>query len=111
MYSKELLLPSEILSDLPYKHTFDALEKNDEEAFYKLIRNSTVRIMMASCHRSFGIVSDKREKKWLLKGHIYLDCLITFFRLPTHIEESPEELSRRLKMPTNIIDHILNEFT
>ena len=31
--------------------------------------------------------------------------------MPPHIEESPDELARRLKMPETVVDHILNEFT
>jgi hypothetical protein len=53
----------------------------------------------------------KKDKKMAMKGHIYLDVLITFFRMPPHIEDSPDEVARKLKMPlTPIVDHILEEF-
>lgn len=67
--------------------------------------------MLLNTYRRFDQIADKKEKKNLLKGHIYLDWLITFFRLPGSIEESPDELARKLSMPSLIVDHILNDFT
>lgn len=40
-----------------------------------------------------------------------MDCLITFNRLPTHIEENPEEYAKKAKIPFNIFEKLLNEFT
>lgn len=56
-------------------------------------------------------MTNKKEYKQILKSYIYLDCLIAFYRLPQQINESPEELSHKLKLPVATIEHILKEFT
>jgi hypothetical protein len=67
--------------------------------------------MLLATYKRFDTLPDKTEKKYRLKAHIYVDALITFYRLPPHIEESPEELGKKLKIPTIVVDHLLNEFT
>lgn len=43
LYSRDRLLPSELLAQMPYKLTFEALANEDEESFRKLIYTTMVR--------------------------------------------------------------------
>lgn len=49
MYSKEGLLPEDILNLIPYKQTYEALQKDDKDALSALL-SSFVRISMQSAY-------------------------------------------------------------
>ena len=82
IYSKEGLLPESILSLIPYKETYEALQNEDNEALQNLL-SSFVRISMLSAFKKFDSIDQKRDKKNIMKAHVYLDALITLHRLPT----------------------------
>ena len=84
VYSKENLLPDEILNLISYKQTYQALEAGDDEALSKLL-SSFVRVSMQSAYRRFEHIEQKREKKLILKAHVYLDALITLNRMSSQI--------------------------
>ncbi len=111
LYSKEIVLPDEVLNEVPYKFTYEALTSKNEQQLRKLIFNEHMRNILLQQFERFGTINDKREKKFILKAFVYLDCLITLNRLPTHIEQSPEELSNKFKIPVSIIEHVLTTFT
>ena len=113
-YSREKLLPEDILSMIPYKATYEALEKGEEgdEALEKLL-SSFVRHSVKSCYQRFEHIESKREKKNLLKAHVYLDALITLFRLPTQIQKPITELSENVfkGFDAQALRAILEKFT
>jgi hypothetical protein len=80
MYSKEGLLPEDILVLIPYKQTYEALQKDDKDALSALL-SSFVRVSMQSAYQRFEHIESKREKKNIMKAHVYLDALITLYRI------------------------------
>ena len=80
MYSKDGLLPEDILNLIPYKQTYEALQKEDYDALSALL-SSFVRVSMSSAYTRFEHIESKREKKNIMKSHVYLDALITLFRI------------------------------
>jgi hypothetical protein len=59
----------------------------------------------------FEQLASNSEKKFALRAFIFLDCLLTFQRLPTHIEMPPEELVKKLKTIPQVVDHLLQNFS
>ena len=49
---------------------------------------------MQSAYRRFEHIEQKREKKLILKAHVYLDALITLNRMSSQIQKSIETLSQ-----------------
>lgn len=65
-----------------YKNTFQALKNEDEEELKKLILSPLATHLVRRVFNRFEQIESKSEKKLLLKACIYLDSLITFYRLP-----------------------------
>jgi len=107
-----MLLPEEILDLISYKQTYQALESGDEDALAQLL-SSFVRISMQGAYRRFEHIEQKREKKFLLKAHVYLDALITLNRMATQIQKSVETLSQDFFKGLDIdaVRAILEKFT
>lgn len=80
MYSAQGLLPEDILNLIPYKQTYEALQSQDEAALSALL-SSFVKHSMTSAYSRFEHIESKREKKNIMKAHVYLDALITLFRI------------------------------
>lgn len=80
MYSKDGLLPGDILALIPYKQTYEALQNEDLDGLSALL-SSFVRHSMTSAYQRFEHIESKREKKNIMKSHVYLDALITLFRI------------------------------
>lgn len=112
LYSRDKLLPEALLSELPYKMTYEALKAENEEELQKLMINSMIRQMLQTFYATkFQHLADNHEKKFALRAFIYLDCLVAFYRLPMHIESTPEELASKLKTQPNIVEHLLSKFS
>ena len=63
-----------------------------------LIINSTIRKQLIHFYQTrFESLANKSEKKFAIRTFIYLDCLVTFYRMPYHIENTVEELTSKLK--------------
>jgi A49-like RNA polymerase I associated factor len=60
---------------------------------------------------AFEKLASNQEKKFAIRAFIYLDCLVAFYRLPTHIESTPEELAAKLNNQHVIAEHLLTNFT
>lgn len=45
---------------------------------------------------TFEKLINNKEKKFAIRAFIYLDCLVSFYRLPTHIESTQEEIATKL---------------
>lgn len=110
-YSREKLLPEKVLEILPYKLTYDALLNEDEEKLNSLIINSAIRRQLIHFYQTrFESLASKSEKKFAIRAFIYLDCLVTFYRMPNHIENTVEELTNKLKTIPQVIEHLLETF-
>lgn len=62
MYSREGLLPEDILALIPYKQTYEALQSENEEALSALL-SPFARFSMQSAYKRFEHIESKREKK------------------------------------------------
>jgi hypothetical protein len=80
-YKKEILLPDDILDLIPYKKTYEALTNEDEEALSELL-STFAKISMMNAYSRFEHIESKREKKQIMKSHVYLDALLTLHRMP-----------------------------
>lgn len=111
-YNKDALFPEEILSLMPYRQTFEALKSEDKEALAKML-STFARISMENSYQRFEHIESKREKKEIMKQHVYLDALLTVQRLPNQIVKSLEELSEKIfkGLDINAIKSILEKFT
>jgi len=59
-------LPEDILSLIPYRQTFEALQSEDEEALSTLLSNFA-RVSMENAYERFEHIESKREKKNIMK--------------------------------------------
>lgn len=111
-YAREQIMPQDILSLIPYRQTFEALENGDEEALHNMLSNFA-RCSMENAYTRFEHIESKREKKDCMKEHVYLDALLTVQRLPNQISKSLEELSEKVFKGLNVeaIRTILEKFT
>lgn len=111
-YSRDALLPQDILDLIPYKQTYEALQKEDTEALSQLL-SSFVRVSMQGAYRRFEHIDQKREKKNIMKAHVYLDALISLHRMPSQIQKSIDVLSETVFKRLNVeaLKAILEKFT
>lgn len=70
---------------MPYRKTYEALKEDNVEELYKLYMNSYSRMKVQQVFRHFGLIEDKKEKKYLLRAAVYLDFLLSFYKLPPSI--------------------------
>ncbi|CDW75122.1 UNKNOWN [Stylonychia lemnae] len=98
LYSVEKLLPGDLMDEIAYKNTFKALQNQDEELLKQYFLNHYAIDMVRDAHAQFDRIQSKSEKKMLLRACIYLDNLISFKKLPLHIEISEDECASKLKM-------------
>ena len=112
MYGKEGLLPEDILNLIPYKQTYEALQNDDKDALSELL-SSFVRVSMQSSYQRFEPIESKREKKNLMKAHVYLDALITLYRIKSQLHKPIEVLAQDFFKGLNIdaMRAILEKFT
>jgi hypothetical protein len=60
---------------------------------------------------TWDTISDKNDKKRLLKALVYLDTLITLYRMPPQFEFALGELSQRFRgVKEEPLEVILNKF-
>ena len=111
-YSKEQIFPEDIIDLCPYRQTFEALANEDEEALNKLLSNFAL-ISMQNVFKRFEHIESKREKKDLMKCHVYLDAVLTLHRMPNQISNTLEFLSEKMFKGLNVeaIRAILEKFT
>ena len=111
-YSKESVLPEDILTLIPYKETYNALENENLDELSRLL-SAFARISMQNAYRSFEHIESKREKKNIMKAHVYLDALITLHRMPSHISKTLDVISEQIFKGLNIeaLRLILEKFT
>ena len=112
MYGKEVLMPQDILQNIPFKQTHEALKKDDQEALKKLLCGFVVRLANNIWQFSWDAIGDdKSEKRRVLKSLVYLDALITLYRMPPAFEFSMPDLSKRFRdIPEVALNQILERF-
>jgi hypothetical protein len=98
LYTRDKLLQPDLMTQIPYKKTHEALSKGDSEALQGLFVNTMVRISLEKFYAGrFDLLASGSEKKLALRAFIYLDCLVSLQRMPMHIELPAEELTTRFK--------------
>lgn len=76
-----------MIEEINYKKTFEALREENEEELKKLMFTTAVREQLKHFYMNdFEQLISNKEKKFAIRAYIYLDCLVAFYRLPTHIE-------------------------
>ena len=97
MYNRAMLMPEQIFELLPYKETHEALKNSDTEALRELLCGFVMNIAIQLWETTWDSLSDKNDKKRHLKALVYLDTLISLFRMPPQFEFSLGELSQRFR--------------
>jgi hypothetical protein len=111
MYGRDALMPQIIFEVIPYKDTFEALKTDDEDRLKELLCGFVVSIAKGVYGQTWDTISDKREKKTLLKALVYLDALISLFRMPPAFEFCLQDLSRRFRgVQEEALEMILQKF-
>ena len=91
-------MPHTILQNIPYKQTHEALKMDDQEAQKKLLCSFVVRLANKVWKYSWDAIGDdKNEKRRILKALVYLDALITLYRMPPTFEFAMSDLSHRFR--------------
>ncbi len=89
-------MPKELLEEINYKKTYEALKAENIEELSKLIFTTAVRNQLTQFYmQDFENLLNNKEKKFAIRAYIYLDCLVAFYRLPSHIEQSIEDLTAK----------------
>lgn len=111
MYGRDALMPTSIFEVIPYKDTFEALKNEDEDRLKELLCGFVVSIAKGVYEQTWDTISDKKEKKTLLKALVYLDTLISLYRMPPAFEFCLAELSRRFRgVKEDALEMILQKF-
>ena len=105
-------MPKELLEEINYKKTYEALKAENIEELSKLIFTTAVRNQLINFYmQDFENLLNNKEKKFAIRAYIYLDCLVAFYRLPSHIEQSIEELTTRFSGQQHIVEYLLQNFS
>ena len=101
-------MPKELLEEINYKKTYEALKAENIEELSLLIFTTAVRNQLMTFYmQDFENLLNNKEKKFAIRAYIYLDCLVAFYRLPSHIEQSIEELTTRFSGQQHIVEYLL----
>ncbi len=111
LYSRDKLLPEDVLNQMPYKLTYEALTKVDEEQLKKLLLTSIVRDKLQYFFNGrFKKLVSKNEKKFSIRAFIYLDVLVAFYRSKSISDYSADDLAQKFNSPLPVIEHLLSTF-
>ena len=80
LYSKQALLPAEIVKKLPFKNTRKALVREDRDALKELLCSFVATI--AEKTKQFNWPTTAEEQKATVQSLVYLDALIRLYRMP-----------------------------
>jgi hypothetical protein len=110
-YSRDRLLPREVIDEISYKLTYEGLKSQDEERLRTLIHSPHVRYLLEEFFMTrFEHLSSKDEKKFVLRAFIYLDCLVAFCRMSPEINYSAEDLASKFNINSLVVEHLLENF-
>lgn len=83
------------MQKIPYKHVYEALSLEDEEASEEALSKLLTpfaKISMWNAYDKFEAMESNREKKNLMRAHVYLDALIRLQRMTNQINKSVDRL-------------------
>ena len=104
-------MPSQIFDLLPYKETHEALKNADHNKMKELLCGFVVNIALGLWESTWDSLSDKNEKKMHLKALVYLDALISLYRMPPSFDRSMAELIQLFRgISIEPLDKILDKF-
>lgn len=110
LYSRDALLPQAILQTIPYKQTWEALNNDDQEEL-RLMLCSFVVVLAQKVRRYNFNNMQKVDQKNTVKAFVYLDVLITLYRMPPQFEFAMGDLSGRFRgLPEAPLEQILQKF-
>lgn len=90
-------MPEAIFAQIPFKETHEALKAEDEEALKNLLCGFVVSMAKNMWVSTWDSLTDKKEKKLHLKALVYLDALISLYRMPPQFEFDKDQLSQRFR--------------
>ena len=95
LYSRDALLPKEIIAKLPFKNTRKALRKEDRDALKELLCSFVATL--AEKTYTYSWPKEQNEQQVTIQGLVYLDALIRLYRMPPQFEFAMGDLSTRFK--------------
>ena len=75
-YALSVLIPEDLLQEIPYKHVYEALSMETEEDSLKDLVAPFVSISLWNAYENFDSYETKRDKKDVMRHHVWLDALI-----------------------------------
>jgi hypothetical protein len=104
-------MPENVFDLLPYKEIHEALKVSNEDRLRELLCGFVVSIAKSLWENQWDSIDDKKEKKRLLKALVYLDTLISLYRMPPQFEFAINELSQRFRgIEAEPLEVILQKF-
>lgn len=112
MYSREQLIPEAIIKNLPFKQTHEALRDGDNDALKQLLCSFVKTLAIKIYQYVWASYGDNKEKKrGVLKSLVYLDALITLYRMPNAFQFAMDDLSERFRnIPEQTLLTIIDKF-
>jgi hypothetical protein len=114
LYSMGSLLPEDILELIPYQNTLEAIEDQSEEWEENLKKHlcNYVCVMTNKIYQfSWDQMETKEDKRRVVKQLVYLDALITLYRMPNQFSASLSDLVERFRqLPEDPLLAILEKF-
>ena len=109
LYSKQALLPAEIVKQLPFKDTRKALKNEDKDALKEVLCAFVATI--AEKTYCYQWPTESEEQKHVCQSFVYLDALIRLYRMPPQFQYAISDLSERFKnIPEETLQTILQKF-
>ena len=112
LYSKEALMPNEIFDTIPFQNTLEAIEERKDEDLKQMVC-PYVRAIANKTHEYLwdSLKEDKKAKRQTVKQLVYLDALISLYRMPNEFKAAYGELSERFRnLPEQPLQLILQKF-
>ena len=115
-YSLDAMIPHELMQKIPYKHVYEALSLDDEQASEEALDKLLVpfsKISMWNAYDRFQEMESNRDKKNLMRSHVYLDALLRLQRLPNQVNKSVGQLVEQTfsTIDAETLELILDQFT
>ena len=103
-------MPPALLQQIPYKSTLAAIFNEDLEELRQLLCSFVV-VLAQKTHEHSWHNLNKAQQKDIVKTFVYLDVLITLFRMPAQFEFAMGDLSSRFRgLPEGPLEQILQKF-
>ena len=110
LYSLDSLVPQQLLQTIPYKSTMAAILNEDLDELRQLLCSFVV-VLAQKTHQHSWHNLQKAEQKSTVKTFVYLDVLITLYRMPAQFEFAMGDLSGRFRgLPEGPLEEILQKF-